>query len=106
MPPIETPDRRLLKLIRSLPASDAQNRLMRISDRELAVSLLYLVSDERSYVLSFIGGAKRRRVEEEIEYTERLRIRYPQYRAMIESVIEQLGGSGRGPLRSYLRPIR
>jgi hypothetical protein len=106
MPPIETPDRRLLKLLRLMPASDVQNRLMRITDREIAVSLLYLVQEERAFVLSFLGGAKRRRVEEEIEYTDRMRIRYPQYRVMIESVISQLGGSGGGPVRSYLRPIR
>ncbi|MFO7848378.1 MAG: hypothetical protein R6V67_00335 [Spirochaetia bacterium] len=64
----ETPDRRLLKLVRLLSASEVQNRLMRISDR--------------------------------------LRIRYPEYRAMIENVIEQIGGGGGGPLRSYLRPTR
>lgn len=106
MPPLDTPDRRLLKLLRSLPASDVQNRLMRITDREIAVALLYLVDEERNYVLSFLGGAKKRRVEEEIEYTDRMRIRYPQYRIMIESVIEQLGGTGGGPVRSYLRPVR
>jgi hypothetical protein len=106
MRPTETPDRRLLKLLRSMPASEVQNRLMRITDREIAVSLLYLVQDERRYVLSFLGGAKRRRVEEEVEYTDRMRIRYPQYRIMIENVIAQLGGSGGGPLRSYLRPVR
>ncbi len=102
----ETPDRRLLKLIRLLPPSEVQNRLMRISDREIAVSLLYLEKEERAFILSFLGGAKKSRVQEEMEYTDRLRIRYPEYRLMIENVIKQIGGSGGGPLRSYLRPVR
>ncbi len=105
MPVQDTPDRRLLKLLRLLPPAEVQNRLMRMSDREIAVSLLYLVREERNFLLSFLGGEKRRRVEEEIIYTDKMRIRYPQYRTMIESVIEQLSGSAKGPLRSYLKPI-
>ncbi len=105
MPVQDTPDRRLLKLLRLLPPAEVQNRLMRMSDREIAVSLLYLVREERNFLLSFLGGEKRRRVEEEIIYTDKMRIRYPQYRTMIENVIEQLSGSAKGPLRSYLKPI-
>jgi len=101
-----TPDRRLYRLATALPPRDVQNRLMRITDRELAISMLYLDDSERRVMLGFLGRVKRDRVTQELSYVQHLRLRYPQYRRVIEQVIAFLSGRSDGSVRSYIRPIR
>jgi len=102
----EAPDKRLIKILQSLSPAEAQNRLMRISDRNLAICTLYMEDVERNILLGRLGKAKRDRVQQERGYVEHLRLRYPQYRSVIEQVILSLaGGKDIGP-RSYIRPIK
>jgi len=103
---MESPEERLLKLLRNLPAAEAQNRLMRISDRELAICMLYMDPPNRGRLLGLLGSAKRQRVSQETGYVSHLRLRYPQYRQVIEKVIGVLSGYERGSIRSYIRPVR
>lgn len=103
---MESPDQRLIKLIRSLPPQEAQNRLMRVTDRELAISILYMEKPEQKLVLQRLGASKSRRVRQELDYVSHLRLRYPQYRDVIEQVIERISGRSDGSIRSYIRPRR
>jgi len=102
----ESPDKRLIKILKALPPADAQNRLMRITDRNLAICMLYMENVERTILLGRIGKMKRDRVQQELGYVKHLRVRYPHYRSVIEQVIISLvGGKDIGP-RSYIRPIK
>ncbi len=102
----EAPDKRLLKIIKGLTPAEAQNRLMRVTDRNLAICLLYMEEFERNLLLGKLGKMKRGRVEQELGYVKHLRLRYPHYRSVIEQVIISLaGGKDMGP-SSYIRPIK
>lgn len=102
----ESPDKRLIKILKGLPPAEAQNRLMRITDRNLAICMLYMEDMERNVLLGRLGKMKRDRVQQEHGYVKHLRLRYPQYRSVIEQVIISLvGGKDIGP-RSYIRPIK
>ncbi|MDY7027808.1 MAG: hypothetical protein SVR04_05890 [Spirochaetota bacterium] len=79
---------------------------MRITDRELAICMLYMDEKERPRILNTLGNTKRQRVVQEIGYVSHLRLRYPQYRVVIEKVIGVLTGSDDGSIRSYIRPVK
>lgn len=100
------PHRRILDLLRALPAVDCQNRLLRVSDRELAFSLLYMDNGERERVLSLIGGGKARRVSSELSRIERSRTDTRQYEIATSIVIRTLEGGSTEAARSYYRPSR
>mgnify|MGYP006296943543 CR=1 FL=1 len=103
---IESPDKRLIKILQSLSPAEAQNRLMRVTDRNLAICTLYMEDVQRTILFGRLGRVKRDRVQQELGYVRHLRLRYPQYRAVIEQVILSLaGGKDSGP-RSYIRPIK
>ena len=69
--------------------------------------MLYMTDKDRVEVLSFIAAQKARRVREELGFSEKLAVRYGQYRIAIENVLRQLEEPGSTqPLRSYLRPRR
>jgi hypothetical protein len=102
----EGPDSRLYKLLCSLPPAEAANTLMRRSDRELAICLLYLEEEVSRELLSRIGKVKRNRVETERQYVSRMGLRYPEYRLHLEALIAALSGRGGESIRSYIRPRR
>lgn len=77
---------------------------MRIADRELALSMMYMGEVDRGRLLMHLSTAKQQRVREELVLQTRLAITYRQYRTAIENVIRQLGSAGAVPLRNYLRP--
>jgi hypothetical protein len=117
------PHQHLLDLIRALPPVDAQNRLLRVRDADLALSMLYMVEFQRDQVFALAGPGKSRRVREVLARLEHTRIRYDQYASTAERVIRALrtgatpdltgGSDGSGareaPIRSggsYYRPTR
>ena len=80
---------------------------MRISDREIALSMRYMKDADRSLLLALVAPEKRKRIMSELLLHKRLVIRADQYRKAIEHLIglikeERYGGS----LGSYLRPVR
>lgn len=88
-----------------MPPADAQNRLMRIADREIALSMTRMGDEDRRFVLNLIARAKARRIQEEFGFQRHLRVRYDHYRAAIENVMRQLENAApTAPLKSYLRP--
>lgn len=100
-----SPDRRLMALLRGLSAVEAQNRLMAMTDREIALCMLYMSAGDRSFIGSLLAPAKARRIEEERRLHRRLAIRGDQYRKTVENVIVKVGGEGRAEgFRSYIRP--
>lgn len=100
------PHRRILDLIRALPTVDTENRLMRVADRELSLSLIYMGEHERHTVLSRLGGTKAQRVREELTRHERTRIMYAQYEVAVRAVVTALEGHAATAPRSYYRPSR
>ncbi|MCK5201310.1 MAG: hypothetical protein KAR21_23310 [Spirochaetales bacterium] len=98
------PDKVLADLIRSGNSASIQNILMRVSDRELAISMIYMEKKDISFLLSFLPPVKQDRVKKEQNYVARLNLRYPQYRIVIDDVILRLKGLSGGGIRSYVRP--
>ncbi|MDA3941419.1 MAG: hypothetical protein PF693_19290 [Spirochaetia bacterium] len=100
------PDRVFSNLLHAGKHADMQNILMRVSDRELAICMLYLSDQDEIFLLSFLPPVKQNRIKQEQGYLERLNIRYPQYRTVIDDVILRLQGISGGGIRSYVRPRR
>jgi len=101
----QTPNDRLLAVFGRISEAEAQNRLMRVADRELALSMMYMQESDMRRLLSLIAPAKAHRVREELALQKHLAVRYDQYRRAITNVIGQLeSGGGAQALRSYLRP--
>ncbi len=99
------PHNRILDLLRVIPAVDCQNRLMRVADKDLSLSLLYMSDEQRDRILTFVGAAKARRVLAELDRHRHTRILYAQYEVAAGVVAKVLqGGSARSP-RSYYRPV-
>ena len=101
---MKTPDQVLAELLHKNPHANIQNILMRISDRELAISMLYLSEIEEIFMLSFLPPVKQNRIKQEQGYLTRLNIRYPQYRTVIDDVILRLQGMSGGGILSYVMP--
>ncbi len=102
-----TPNGILVDLVRSMSGVEAQNRLMGMTDREIAVSMMYMEDTDRDYLLNLLAPAKARRVEEERRMHRRLNIRYDQYLKTVENVIRKMQGRGGADrFRSYIRPRR
>ena len=101
---MDTPDSELLKIIKSLPKAELQNSLMRISDRDLAVSLQYIKYDDRQLIFKQLGPIKAQRVGSELLLLKRVRLGYKEYRMIIETVIARIKGGRNKGFKSYLRP--
>jgi hypothetical protein len=102
-----TPNQRLVDIVRRLPPVEAQNRLMGLTDREIALCMAYMADADRYYILNLLAPAKEVRIEEEIRLQKRLNIRCDQYLKTIENVIKKVEGKGKVEgFRSYIRPRR
>jgi flagellar motor switch protein FliG len=99
---------KLVAYVNRLDGIELQNRLMGITDRELAMALRGVSESQRESVLSSVSYAKRRRVREEIALHERLAIADEQFAGATDRVIARLEGPKRSGVgaRSYLRPLR
>jgi len=101
---MSTPDKVLANLLKAGTHSNIQNILIRISDRELAICMLYLSEKDEIFLLSFLSSVKQNRIKQEQVYVKSLHLRYPQYRTVIDNVILRLQGLSRAGIRSYIRP--
>lgn len=90
------PHRRILDILRAAPAAEVQNRLLRIPDTDLALSMIYMAEDERALVTRLTGPAKGARVRDVLSRLEHTRIRYDQYERTAQLVVDALMGSGTG----------
>lgn len=101
-----SPHQEILDTIRALDDVTCQNRLLRVSDTELALSLLYMSDWQQDYVLSFIGEGKAARVRQELERHLRSRIEYGTYELAARVVKRTLEGASVSAPRSWYRPAR
>ena len=85
---------------------DAQNRLMRIGDKEIAMSLLFMAERERDRVLNLLGRGKGGRVRDELVRQQRSRIADAPYNTAVRTVIRALQGGRSEAPRTYYRPTR
>ncbi len=97
---MNTPDKVLADLLHKGTHANIQNILMRISDREIAICMLYFSEMDETFLLSFLPTVKQDRIKQEQGYLKRLNIRYPQYRTVIDDVILRLQGMSGGGIRS------
>jgi|GEM_PF-1787521 len=98
---------RLMNLVQHIPTVTVQNRLMAASDRDIALSLMYIESERRQRILSLLSARKRERVVDELRLQERLRITSDHYERAIRNVISALAQDrNQSSIRSYLRPRR
>jgi hypothetical protein len=100
------PQDRILAILRRMSPVEAQNRLLRLSDGVLALSLIYMADWQHDFVLGFVGSEKARRVRTELERQLRSRVLYNDYLAATETVIAALEGGTSVSSRRYYRPHR
>ena len=99
------PNQRLVDMVRRLPSVEAQNRLMGLTDREIALCMAYMGDGDQNYILNLLAPAKVWRIEEERRLQKRLNVRYDQYLKTIENVIRKVERKGGAKsFRSYIRP--
>lgn len=99
--------KRLIELVRSLPAVQVQNRLMASTDRDIALALAGMADEEEATVLAHLAPRKADRVREELALEERRRVDEKHIVSSLDVLIASLLGdrtmTGR---RSYVRPRR
>ncbi|MFO7731448.1 MAG: hypothetical protein R6V86_11875 [Spirochaetia bacterium] len=61
---------------------------------------------DRNIVLDRLGKMKRERIRQELAYVQHLRLRYPQYKSVIEKVIVSIVAGKDVAPQSYIRPLR
>ena len=100
-----TPNDKLLKIIHDSRGTDLNNKLMRITDRELALSMMYMEQRDREAIFDLLSTGKVKRIREELSLHDRLQIRYAHYRTAIDHVIQILNHEKKSySLKSYLKP--
>ncbi len=62
----QSPNDRLAAALRALPPVEAQNRLMRLGDREIALSMMYMKMKDRGALLALLPAPKARRIADEL----------------------------------------
>ncbi len=102
-----TPNQRFVRVLQEMPHVERQNRLMSISDREIAVAMMYMEDRDRNRVLAVLSPVKSRRIQEELRLHERLTIQYDDYVKAVQEVMRRLeSGQQKSRFKSYLRPRR
>jgi hypothetical protein len=99
-------EERIQRALRSTAPGLLQARLAAVPDRNLAIAVKGLGEEDRMKILSIIPPAKRLRVDQELEYTARLKITSGQIRGMAEALAGALEGDS-GPARgTWIAPGR
>lgn len=94
-----------MQILRSHTGIALQNTLMRIPDREIAVSLMLLDEHERSMVFSHLSSAKTQRVQQEIRYQFSLDISPDRYEKIVRKFVSYFQpGKKQFKDTSYVRP--
>lgn len=101
------PNEKILSVLRYTSKVRLQNVLMKIPDREIAVSIMYLCPEERENIFALLSPAKVMRIKEELTYQRKLNIRYSRYLKFVDAFLSYFGSSsGASKRRSYIRPKR
>jgi hypothetical protein len=101
------PTEQLARTIRSLSPVTLQNRLMRVSAREIALALKFLGGDDRAIALRALPAPMVARIREELELSKRRRIEGRDQLVYVRHVLASLVREEALPgISSYLRPSR
>lgn len=87
-------ERRILNALRTVAPEILQMRLSAMADRDLAIALDVLVSEDREAVLSRLPTAKAKRVRDEWAYMKRLFVSGSHRRIMAERLADAAEGKG------------
>ena len=85
---------------------EAQNILMTIPNREIAISMITLSKLDRDYILSFVSPGKHSKIVDELELQNRLQITYKQIKSVSDNIYLRLQKINKKDLNSYLRPLK
>ena len=100
------PTEELARAIRSLSAVTLQNRLMRLSAREIAFALKLLGGDDQAIALSALPAPMVARIREEMDLAKRRRLAGRDHlvyvRQVLASLVREEAPRGIG---SYVRPV-
>ena len=99
-------EERIHRLLSELPSGLLQTRLSSVPDRNLAIALDIIQRDDRDAILALLPGAKTRRVRQEEEYLERLRITAAQKRLTAERLADAMDGRGSTSGGTWIAPGR
>jgi len=103
----DSPNDKLVRRIRSLPRVAVQNSLMRVGDRQIALSMMFMEDADREFIFSVLPIAKVKRIREELKLQRRLKITYDQYKKSVAIVYQGvMRDRGNDTTRSYIRPAR
>lgn len=84
---------------------NAQNILMKISDREIALSMLYMDQKEENIIFSLLSEQKNKRIKEELSYQKKLKINYKLYCDISENLLKKFKKNKNNKnQRTYIRP--
>lgn len=100
-----TSSENLTRLIEGLSSPTLQNTFMRLTDREVAISLKFLDKENQHKVLSLLPQMKAERIREEIRlFKTRIRVPRAKSEQVVSHVISVLKGESRGNVSSYIKP--
>ncbi len=98
---------RIISAVEAVGHVTAQNKLMGVNDRDLAIAVERMSEDEQGIIFANISRSKRQRIEEEIERQSHVNVTHGQYILSAEAVVAALLSRKPGySTKSYLRPRR
>jgi len=97
----------ILKVVKYHSKVTLHNMLMKIPDREIAVSIMALDDREKELFFSLLSPAKVLRIKEELQYQEKLDIRHDRYLKIVNKFLSYFEpGKKQFKNQSYIRPKR
>lgn len=97
----------LARTIRAMPRVRLQNRLMRLSAREIAAAVRFLADPDQRLVLSTLPAAMAGRIRDEIALMRRRRLSSRDRLVFVRQVLASLRHeSAPRSIGSYIRPVR
>lgn len=95
-----------IEALRGAARPIAEARLLNTADRDLAAVLSPASPAERTEVLAFLGAAKRRRIEEELERMAHVRLAPETVERLARHLTAHVSGDKPlGPGSRYFRPV-
>ena len=83
----------------------AQNILMKIPDRDIALSMLYMDKDEENIIFSLLSNEKIKMIKEELSYQKKLKIHYQLYLDISNNLLKKFYQyKNEDKKRTYIRP--
>ena len=95
---------RIHQLLETVSVNILQMRLASLPDRNLAIALEVIPSEDRERILSMLPSAKKSRVEQEQTYLSRLKLTGTQKILMAEGLADKIAGSAAAVKGTWIAP--